>query len=131
MTPRLLAMLRFFKGDEEFTSWRQIPQFLASEYHHDMTFRDVLGHLVEAYIEVMNEPRFCVSSHANGFHSILMSPVSGFHSVLPADQISLESMVSIEDFYRSIVFKIRDVIAYQTKIDWCRHEIYPDDSDRP
>lgn len=131
MTPRLLALLRFFKGKEEFTGWRQIPHVLADEYHHEMTFPVVLEHLVEAYIEVMKEPRFQVSSHTNGLVDILLAPVSIFYSVVPGSVVSLQSTVTIEKFYDSIIWKIRDVLAFQTNIGWCRHEIFPDDSNRP
>lgn len=125
MTPRLLALLRFFKGEEEFTGWRQIPQVLAEEYHHEMSFPVVLGHLVEAYIEVMKEPRFQVGSNTNELIDILLAPVSIFYSVAPGSIVSLQSTVTIERFYDSIIWKIRDVLAYQTNIGWCRDLIYP------
>lgn len=125
MTPRLLALLRFFKGEEEFTGWRQIPQVLAEEYHHEMSFPVVLKHLVEAYTEVMNEPRFQVGSNTNGLADLLLAPVSIFYSAVPGSVVSLQSTVTIEKFYDSIIWKIRDVIAFQTNIGWCRDQIYP------
>lgn len=127
MSPRLLALLKFFKSDVEFTGWEQIPQVLGDLYHPNMTFEIAFGHLLAAYREAAAEPRFQISSDVHGVESLLLAPIHGHHALGDHGMVALNSKATVEEFYGAVIWQIRDILTCYTNIGWCRDLIYPNE----
>lgn len=129
MSPRLIALLRFYKTNQSFTGWRQIQMVLGHLYHADMPLESVIHHMVAAYEEARAEPRFRITSDAFNFERILFAPASDALAKGAPSEVTLSSEYQLDFVYNSLIGKIVAILTYGTNIGWCRDVLFTEESE--
>jgi hypothetical protein len=120
ISQKLLILLSLSKGkllpDMNF-GWVAVNAALANYYYHQMTIRDCLMHAIEAYCEVIADPRFEVHGDID---KLLLAPIKGLHSIhfLPTGK---EVYTAEEWISAQIAFVLGELSI--TRVDWCKSEL--------
>ncbi|KKI35576.1 hypothetical protein VI03_27840 [Burkholderia vietnamiensis] len=128
MGPTLKVLLRYTKQRDSDLTWRSLrDNVFASIYHPDMKFVDVVKVLLAAYTEALMEPRFELPGRHNAAEDLILAPIKGAHAVGYPGPASMQSRYSVEQFYDAVVSKLVSDLRL-CRIDWCRGEIWPEDT---
>lgn len=114
---RLIALMQYAKSGEGDFSWRAVSSVLADLYHSSMSLSDAMHHLVSAYEEALDEPRFELSRGQSPMLGLILAPVKGHTSVEPMGPRDTSVAYRIEDIYDSMAARIFGQLSI-ARVDW-------------
>lgn len=122
---RLATLLEFSKkgiGLGKDWTWRSVAEALAPIYGPHMRLRDVVHHVVTAYLAAVREKRFELGGVDQGIEALVLAPIYGTSSIEMMGPASTETMYSVEQYYNAIVLRILGEFSI-TRVDWLREAV--------
>ena len=124
LSDRLVALMRHSKTLDPDLSWESVAKALGELYHPTMSIFDSIYHLLAAYEEILEEPRFEAGRAEGTTFSLLFAPIKGYSSIDIMGPKSMDEKYTVHQFYSSIADYLWARIRL-TRVDWCRDQLYP------
>lgn len=119
---RLRALMRYAKSGQGDFSFAAVQQVLAELYHPKMSLADSMHHLVAAYQEALQEPRYEMGAGPNPMLALVLAPVQGLSSIEVLGPVSLDTSYTVRQFYDAIASKIFGNLSV-TRVDWLQEPL--------